>query len=79
MENLHGIAVDYVPQTDTKPHRIKIKSLRFNKSIFVSYDNSCSYVYQVEKYLESQGFSIVGLIENGNGFILVVNEFKNIK
>ena len=71
---------DYVGPTDTKPSRIKLHSLRHNSTKFISYGYSNGLTYeQAEMYLTDIGFSIVGTAENGNGYIIIVNEFENIK
>lgn len=80
MKNLHAVTVNYLPCTDTKPSRVKLHSLRHNTTKFISYASELGLTYeQGEIYLKDQGFSIIGLAENGNGYILLVNEFHNIK
>ena len=37
IQNFRGFKVQYLPSTDTKPARIKITDLRFNKSVLVNY------------------------------------------
>jgi hypothetical protein len=80
MKNIHAVTVNYMPCTGIKSDRLKIHSLRHNTSVFISFDGSNGYSYeQAEKYLLNQGFTVVGVAENGNGYLLLVEEFHNIK
>ena len=60
MKNYRGIKADSIPATNTKPVRIKLTDLRYNKTVVLSYgantpDNQKDRVIQ---YLETKGIEI---------------------
>ena len=75
MENFHIITAKYLPYTNTKPARIRIRSDRFKETVIVSYHE---YETAVE-WLKEKGFNIVGTGSTNKEIIIVTNTFKPLK
>ncbi len=76
----HAIEVSYKGSTATQPSKIKIRSERFNETVFIPYNNSSDLINISGDYLASKLFTIMGISEWKNGsYIFAVNEFKSIK
>lgn len=69
-------SVSYVPATNTRPSRVKIKDLRRNKSKIVSYDSSDSDLEMTaRKYLLSLGIECQALGMCERDFFLLSEDF----
>ena len=69
-------SVSYVPATNTRPSRVKIKDLRHNKSKIVSYDSSDSDMEMTaRKYLLSKGIECEAMGMMKDSFLLLSENF----
>lgn len=69
-------SVSYVPATNTRPSRVKIKDLRRNKSKIVSYDHSDSDMEMTaRKYLASKGIECQAMGMMEDSFLLLSEDF----
>lgn len=75
MQNFHIIRVKYLPWTDTKPSRIRIRSDRFQQSVIVSTNQYETGV----QWLKEHKFNIVGTDQNGSEVLIVSTTFKPLK
>lgn len=70
-------SVSYVPATNTRPSRVKIKDLRQNKSKVVSYDSSDSDLEMTaRKYLSFLGIECQALGMCEQDFFLLSEDFS---
>lgn len=80
MKNHRIFEVFFLPQTESKPSRLKINDLRQRKSVIVSrkYDETYDFDAQElgEHYLKNLGIDIVGFGEGKKGFLLFSSDFK---
>lgn len=80
MQNLHLLHIKYLGATNTLGARIKITSYRFQQSIIINYDYSCSTAYEIAKnHLEKLGFNIIALAELKEGYALLSDTFEPLK
>ncbi len=78
--NVHAITIKYIGPTNNRGSRVSITSDRFKERVLISYDYSMNNIYDMAiSYLETKGFTITGLAETKNGYILITNNFKSIK
>ncbi len=70
--------VSFIPQSDTKPSRIKIKDVRENpkdnKGIIIS-KNGAFMERQAAEYLQKQGISVDAIAVFGNDYLLLSKDF----
>ncbi len=61
MENLRAFKVTTLPATDTKPTRVKIEDIRYNKSVIISYSAQSPNTEQelIIWYLKNLGIDII--------------------
>jgi hypothetical protein len=70
-------SVNYVPATNTRPSRVKVKDLRRNVSKIVSYDSSDSDMEMTaHKYLLSKGIECTAMGMMENDFLLLSEDFE---
>lgn len=76
--NYHAFHITWHGSTNTKPARIKVKSLRFQQYVWLSTTEVDEHWEDwTVKHLEREGFEMVGMAEYpGNGFILFSSTFK---
>jgi hypothetical protein len=80
MKNLHVFKIQYIPPTLDGGHRIKIKSERFNQSIFIPFINGSTMIESATECLNSKGYDIQFSGEgNGNTMYLISQVFKSLK
>jgi len=80
MNQYHIFKVKYLGPTNRLPTRVSIKSCWYNQKITVSYDYSDNGSYDLAvDYLKCNGYSIVGIGENTNGYFVVSETFKPLK
>lgn len=69
-------SVSYVPASNTRPSRVKIKDLRRNVSKIVSYDSSDSDMeITARKYLANQGIECEAMGMMKDSFLLLSEDF----
>lgn len=69
--------ISYVPATNTRPSRVKIKDCRRNKSKIIPYDSSDSDLEMTaRKYLFSLGIECQALGMSQDGFSLLSENFE---
>jgi len=79
-KNLRGFYITFLGATNTRGARVKIKDLRFNKSLIISYDYSYNSIKEIAfNYLKAKGISCLYEIETEKGFILATKNFNEIK
>lgn len=75
MKRYRAFEVKYVPMTDTKPSRIRIKDLHHGDSVLIS--NKYSEIStQAESLLEESGISLCGIIILDGMCLLLTDEFE---
>ena len=80
MQNLHAFKITYLGATNTRGSRVKITSLRFEQSKLLSYNNEDrDSTETAKKYLEANGYPIIGQAEDKHGMILLSSTFKPLK
>lgn len=80
MENFHILKITYIPETNTKPSRVRILSERFNESIVIPRDQKFRDIAEVaEHHLKKLDFSIIGQGEHYSGFYIISDTFKSLK
>lgn len=84
MENLRAFKVVTIPQTDTKPERVKVTDLRYNESIVLSYRAATPSTENalVIEFLKGKGIEVMAQAwEEKNGqqqyTILLTSDFNN--
>jgi hypothetical protein len=75
VKNYHIIEGSYVPYTEKKGNRIRIRSERFNETVFVSREKFESPA----DWCRKNGFKIVGTGFTKGNVILVSSTFKPLK
>ena len=72
-----GFEVTYVPATNTKPSKVRIKDLRMKKTKIISYDYEMDDIEDMaKKYLDSRlGIEIVAVVLCERGNILLTDNF----
>lgn len=80
VENFHVIHVTYHNPTNTKPGRLKLKSLRFHEYIWLSRADNDYWYNDAVDWLIENGFDITGQAEYpGNGMLFFTRTFKSLK
>ena len=75
MQTFHIIEAKYVPCTMHKPARIRIKSARFNQTVFVS-----RHLYETAvDWLKEKGFKVIGTGWIDKSIIIVTDTFEPLK
>lgn len=78
-QNYHILELKYLPATNTKGTRLKIKSHRFKDSTTIhrdyQYDN---FSDQAIDFLTEKGFNIIGKGEVVNSDILITDTFDSL-
>jgi hypothetical protein len=82
LKHYHGLQAKFIPATNTKGSRVKIISLRHNKSKIISYDYKYDNTKEIAvAYLEAQGVKICGFIAPettalNHSYILFTDNFE---
>ncbi len=85
IDHVQSFEVKYLGATDYKCSRVKIKDMRFNSSVTLSFDYSIGNVItQAAEYLKAAGYEITGYSANYNDTYFITaaamdHSFKNIK
>ena len=81
--NYRGIRAKYLPATNIKGARVKIRDTRRNEGVIISYNyNHNSFFETAIEYLESKGIEIEGTTydeKSGEYTILTMNYKQSIK
>jgi hypothetical protein len=77
MQTFHIITAKYLPLTETKPSRVRIRSVRFNQTLIVSIDDMVTNT--AVKWLKKKGFHIVGIGFIDKEIVIVSDTFKSLK
>ena len=81
--NYHVFIVKHILETKTKSAKVKLKSERFNHSIYLPYTNhpgaSSPALDTALLYLANKGYDIVGQGESQNHFYIISSTFEPLK
>ena len=78
--NYHLIQVKYLGPTNNLGSRVKLISKRFEQSIIIDYAYELNNSMEMaEKWLESNGFDIIGHAEFGDSYIIITDTFEPLK
>ena len=80
LTNFHGIHVKFLPATDYKGERVRLKSDRFNQSVIFGYSyNHMTVRDDGVDWLKEHGFNLVGQFETKDGYYLLTDTFKPLR
>ena len=80
MRNAHLIEATYVPPSNTRGARVKLKSIRFGDAITLSYDYAIGNIReQATKYLKAAGYDLICFGETEKGYIIASDTFESLK
>jgi len=79
MQNFHVIILKYLGPTTYRGGRISIKSERFNQRVIIDIKPGELPSKTATRWLNNQGFDIVGLGEGGDVDYVISSTFKPLK
>lgn len=80
LTNYHILEVTFISPTNHRGARLKIKSLRFDQSIIIPFDDKLTGIDRMAaEFLKNRGFNLVGMGESKKGFLIISDTFGGIK
>lgn len=76
MKHFRTFQISYIPCTNFKGSRVKIKDLRHNMTKIINYDPSKSNIYEMaQEYLEARNIPLSGFSDCTNYYSIFTDNF----